>query len=89
MIETYSVESKPWKIRSRCKKCGCCVSSHNTRTNRRSVWSAQLERDEQGKIKHWDDLKPTAHIFYGTRMLDIQDELAKWEGYNDESRRLG
>lgn len=89
VIETYSVESKPWKTRSRCKKCGCCVSSYNARANRRSIWSGQLERDELEKIKYWADLRPTAHIFYGTRMLDIQDDLAKWEGYNDESRRLG
>lgn len=88
-IETYTVESKPWKVRSRCKKCGCSVSSYNSRTDRRSIWSAQLERDEQGKIKYWDDLKPTGHIFYGTRMLDIHDDLAKWEGYNDTSNRLG
>ncbi|KAF8346837.1 Mss4-like protein [Amanita rubescens] len=76
-IETYSVESKPWKVRSRCKNCG------------RSIWSAQLERDELGKIKYWDILKPTGHIFYGMRMLDIHDDLAKWEGYNDDSNRLG
>ncbi|KAM6498803.1 Mss4-like protein [Amanita muscaria] len=89
VIETYSTNSKPWKIRSCCKKCGCCVSSHNTKTDRISVWGAQLERDEHGRIKEWEDLKPKAHIFYGTRMLDVHDSLLKWEGYDGESERLG
>jgi hypothetical protein len=37
----------------------------------------------------WEIVKPDAHIFYGTRMLDINDEMGKWEGYKDVSKRLG
>jgi len=88
-IETYAVSSKPWKLRSRCKLCGVCVASFNTKEPKWSVWGAQMDRDEDGKIKHWDIVKPTHHIFYGTRMLDIEDGLPKWEGYADVSARLG
>ncbi|PFH49047.1 hypothetical protein AMATHDRAFT_148547 [Amanita thiersii Skay4041] len=87
-IDTYTVDGKPWKARSRCKRCGCCVSSYNSKTDRRSIWGGQLERDDNGKIKDWEELKPTGHIFYGTRMLDVGDELEKWEGYDGVSRRV-
>jgi hypothetical protein len=32
-------------------------------------------------MKDWDDLKPTGHIFYGTRQFNAIDDLPKWEGY--------
>jgi len=48
-----------------------------------------LERDEKGRIKDWNTIKPTAHIFYETRMVDVQDDLGKWSGYEDISERLG
>lgn len=43
-----------------------------------------------GRIRQdvWDIIKPDAHIFYGTRMLDIDDGLDKWEGYAGTSKRL-
>lgn len=52
------------------------------------MWGAQLERDDEGKVKRWDEVKPTAHIFYATRMLDIDDGLGKWEGYEGKSKEL-
>jgi len=64
------------------------VASHNSKANKWSVWGAQLERDESGRIKDWEELKPTAHTFYDTRMLDINDDLGKWEGYENQSRRI-
>jgi hypothetical protein len=48
-----------------------------------------LDRNEEGKIVGWDIAKPTTHIFYGTRMLDVNDNLSKWEGYESKSERLG
>ncbi|TFK42027.1 Mss4-like protein [Crucibulum laeve] len=88
-IETYAVSTKPWKIRSRCKQCGCPVASHNTKLDKWSVWGGELERDEKGRIQGWEEIKPTAHMFYETRMLDINDELGKWAGYEGDSERLG
>ncbi|KAF7785197.1 hypothetical protein Agabi119p4_1362 [Agaricus bisporus var. burnettii] len=39
-------------------------------------------------IKDFDKIKPTAHIFYKTRMLDVPDGLPKWDGYENQSNRL-
>ncbi|EGO05287.1 hypothetical protein SERLA73DRAFT_44695 [Serpula lacrymans var. lacrymans S7.3] len=87
-LDFYDNPLKPHKRRYRCKKCGVTVTSYNSKVNRFSVWGALLERNEEGKIKNWDIAKPTAHMFYGTRMLDVGDDLGKWEGYENKSQRL-
>ncbi|OCH89173.1 hypothetical protein OBBRIDRAFT_794528 [Obba rivulosa] len=87
-LESFALPVKPWKKRWRCKACGVCVVGHNSKTGNWSVWGGTLERDEEGKIKSWDTVKPTAHIFYATRTLDIGDELGKWEGYENKSNRI-
>lgn len=87
-LDLYPVAAKPWKKRWRCKNCGVCVASFHERGNRWSVWGSNLDRNEDGKIKEWEDLKPTVHIFYGTRLLDVNDGLPKWSGYKDQSERL-
>jgi hypothetical protein len=84
-LDSFVPPQKPWKTRWRCKRCGCCVASHNSKANKWSVWGTQLERDEEGKIIGWDGVKPTAHMFYGTRILDINDGLLKWDGYEGQS----
>ncbi|KAI0653915.1 Mss4-like protein [Cubamyces menziesii] len=89
LLDSYVIPSKPWKTRFRCKSCGACVMSANSKADKCSVWGAHLARDEAGKILHWDIVKPTAHIFYGTRLLDVDDGLGKWEGYEGASARLG
>ncbi|TFL03348.1 Mss4-like protein [Pterulicium gracile] len=85
-FEKYPVLDKPWKSRIRCRHCGVMVGSESTKTNNYSVYGAVLERDEEGQIKSWEQLKPTAHMFYGTRYLDVNDGLPKWEGYEEQSR---
>ncbi|KAI0035153.1 Mss4-like protein [Vararia minispora EC-137] len=87
-LDAFQNPSKPHKTRFRCKKCGCCVASFNKNTNNTSVWGAQLSRSQDGRIMRYDIVKPTAHIFYGTRMLDVPDEVTKWEGYPEKSRQL-
>ncbi|KAF7347500.1 hypothetical protein MVEN_01506200 [Mycena venus] len=86
--DTYITEGKPWKTRFRCRKCGTCVASYNNKTEHWSVWGVQFERDEKGVTKDLDSVKPTAHIFYETRLVDVNDELSKWEGYEDKSTRI-
>lgn len=44
--------------------------------------------DGEGSIVGWEWAKPTDHQFYGTRMLDINDDLEKWEGYANKSKRI-
>lgn len=82
------ISSKPWKTRFRCKNCGACVMSANSKAGKCSVWGAHLARDEAGKIIHWEKVRPSAHIFYDTRMLDVNDGLGKWEGYEGNSKQL-
>lgn len=88
LLDTYSIPNRPHKTRFRCKTCGACVASYNSTKNTFSIWGAHLRRDRDGKIERWNDIKPSAHIFYGTRMVDIRDGLGKWEGYEGSSVKL-
>jgi hypothetical protein len=87
-LDSYDNPLKPYKRRFRCRNCGVSVASYNSQTQRVSVWGATLDRNEEGRIVGWDIAKPTAHMFYGTRMLDVNDNLSKWEGYESKSERL-
>ncbi|ESK96248.1 hypothetical protein Moror_7238 [Moniliophthora roreri MCA 2997] len=80
-LDMYRVKDKPAKQRFRCKTCGSCIASYHSERQSWSILGAQLERIPE-------DFKPTAHIFYGTRLLDVNDGLDKWEGYQGKSRRL-
>ncbi|OJA09790.1 hypothetical protein AZE42_08084 [Rhizopogon vesiculosus] len=88
-LDFYDNPLKPYKRRFRCKTCGVGIASYNSQTQRFSVWGATLDRNQEGKIVGWDVAKPTAHIFYGTRLLDVNDNLSKWDGYESKSERLG
>ncbi|KAF8079119.1 hypothetical protein FPV67DRAFT_1691233 [Lyophyllum atratum] len=72
----------------KCKKCGADVAYADPEGKEYIVWGAGLERDAQGKIKDWDTVKPTAHIFYNTRMVDVDDQVGKWAGFENHSERL-
>ncbi|KAG7452107.1 uncharacterized protein BT62DRAFT_926324 [Guyanagaster necrorhizus] len=87
-VRIYEVADKPWKKRHRCANCGCTVASYNAKKDEWSVWGAQLDRDNAGKRMNLEKLKPTAHTFYETRMVDIVDDLGKWDGYEGLSNRL-
>ena len=87
-LDSYIPTEKPHKTRWRCKDCGSHLSSYNSKTNRWSVWACVLERDEQGHIKNWDIIKPSYHIFYGTKVIEVNDGLGKWEGYENKSKRI-
>lgn len=87
-LDSYINHAKPHKKRYRCKSCGAALTSYNSKTNRISIWGSQFERDENGLIKDRDVIKPTAHMFYGTRVLDVGDNLGKWEGYEGQSEKL-
>ena len=89
-LDSYENPSKPYKRRFRCKQCGTPVASFNTKISQYSVWGACLDRrgPDDGEILNWELVKPTAHQFYGTRMLDVNDGLGKWEGYEEKSARI-
>lgn len=35
-----------------------------------------------------DAFKPTCHIFYGSRVIDINDGVPKWAGHKNHSKRV-
>ncbi|KAJ7292948.1 Mss4-like protein [Mycena rebaudengoi] len=71
----------------RCKSCRSCAATTVTSGNW-ALRASQLERDENGKVINWEGVKPTSHIFYGTRLVDVADDLPKWDGYPGSSNRL-
>lgn len=82
----YSLPAKPWKKRYRCSLCGVAVAGYSERTGNWSVWASQLDQKNEEDVKKI--IKPTAHIFYGTRMLDVEDGIGKWDGYEGSSTKL-
>lgn len=88
-LDKYSPVEKPWKTRVRCKNCGASVASHNSKANKWSIWAAHLSRDENGRIIGIERVRATAHIFYDTRIVDVDDKLGKWDGYENTSRSIG
>ncbi|EKM81603.1 hypothetical protein AGABI1DRAFT_69916 [Agaricus bisporus var. burnettii JB137-S8] len=88
LLDSYAVDVKPWKERWRCKNCGACIASFHEKKGRWSLWGSHFERDEAGKIKEWEDLKPAYHMFYATRAFEVKDDLPKWSGYSGDSDRL-
>ena len=87
-LDAFTIPNRPHKTRYRCKTCGTTVTSKNSKANSNSVWGVHLRRHADGTIMSWDSVKPTAHIFYDTRVLDIRDEIPKWDGYEGESTLL-
>ncbi|KAF8504965.1 Mss4-like protein [Hysterangium stoloniferum] len=90
-LDGYSLPNKPHKTRYRCKTCAVCVASYNAEKEKWSIWGALFPRGEDNRLRKdvWEVIKPDAHIFYDTRMVDINDDLEKWDGYKDISTRLG
>ncbi|KAF7307245.1 GFA domain-containing protein [Mycena indigotica] len=75
----------------RCEKCRSCAATRMGPVDSNDNWAirgSHLERDEQGKIIDFESVKPTCHIFYDTRIVDIADDLPKWEGFANRSKRL-
>jgi len=87
-VDTFVNPLRPWATRTRCRACGVTIASHNSRTDGVSVWGPHFARDESGRVLRWDEVRPTAHIFYGTRLLDIDDDLGKWDGYEGTSDKI-
>ncbi|KAF9446900.1 hypothetical protein P691DRAFT_803291 [Macrolepiota fuliginosa MF-IS2] len=77
-------EWKEW----RCLSCLGAIASENPTEGRWSLRGAHFHRDAEGMIENWHLIEPTGHMFYNTRMLDVNDGLPKWEGYAGGSRRL-
>ncbi len=67
-----------------CSVCGTPIADEG-----RKMWLAfpslfSFENYESVPEK----FKPTCHIFYGLRVVDVDDELPKWSGHKNKSRLL-
>ncbi|CED83737.1 Mss4-like [Phaffia rhodozyma] len=79
--EPARYEQKEGKFKLRCEKCGSPIGTWSSKTDEYSIWPSTLNRDRSGKPIGLDLMKPTGHIFYDTRVIDIDDGLPKWDEY--------
>jgi hypothetical protein len=76
----HSGDSAPAN-RFHCKKCGAYTHVESVIPGAgpiRIITLTLFERDEKGKIKYLEKLKPTMHIFYNDRTVNVADDLVKW-----------
>lgn len=66
-----------------CAKCGTPIADEGRR-----MWLAFPTLFDFGHTEVPDSFKPTCHIFYGTRVVDLSDDLPKWSGHKNHSTRL-
>ncbi len=73
---------RPCKVS--CELCGTLIADEG-----RNMWLAFPELFDFGQPPAVPAaFRPTCHIFYGMRSLDVGDDLPKWEGHKNRSRRL-
>jgi hypothetical protein len=67
-----------------CARCGTPIADEGRR-----MWLAFPELFDFGRPRRVPaPFRPTCHIFYGLRAVDVDDDLPKWAGHKGESRRL-
>jgi len=67
-----------------CERCGTPIADEGRR-----MWLAfpsLFDFGDRAQVR--DSFNPTCHIFYGTRVVDVQDNLPKWSGHKKHSTRL-
>lgn len=64
-----------------CNQCGTPIADEGRR-----MWLAFPTLFDFGQSTGTPDaFKPTCHIFYGQRVIDIDDNLPKWSGHKNSS----
>lgn len=71
----------PCKVSCSFCRCPICDEGRNM-----LMMFPPLFKFDRNKIP--DKFRPTDHIFYGQRMVDINDGKPKWEGHKDDSKRI-
>ena len=67
-----------------CSRCGTLIADEGRR-----MWLAFPSLFDFGHVsKVPAPFKPTCHIFYSLRVVDINDDLPKWSGHKNYSDRL-
>jgi hypothetical protein len=68
-----------------CGLCGTPIADEG-----RNMWLAFPTLFDFGEPPRVPNaFKPTCHIFYGTRVIDVADGLPKWSGHKERSERIG
>jgi len=68
-----------------CALCGTLIADEG-----RNMWLAFPSLFNFGGVsKVPKKFKPTCHIFYGMRVIDINDDLPKWSGHKNHSELVG
>ena len=67
-----------------CARCGTLIADEG-----RNMWLAFPTLFDFGSPPQVPEaFRPTCHIFYGMRVMDVDDGLPKWSGHKNESTRL-
>lgn len=67
-----------------CGRCGTPIADEGRR-----MWLAFPELFDFGRPRRIPDaFRPTCHIFYGMRVVNVNDDLPKWAGHKDRSGLL-
>jgi hypothetical protein len=67
-----------------CARCGTLIADEGRR-----MWLAFPTLFDFGSPPRVpESFQPTCHIFYGSRVIEIDDGLPKWSGHKDESTLL-
>jgi len=67
-----------------CALCGTPIADEGRR-----MWLAFPSLfDFHGLAAVPETFRPTCHIFYGSRLMDMDDQLPKWSGHKKYSERL-
>ncbi|MCG8334832.1 MAG: GFA family protein [Proteobacteria bacterium] len=67
-----------------CSLCGTLIADEGRR-----MWLAfpsLFDFGHGGKTP--EAFKPTCHIFYGARLMDVHDDIPKWSGHKNHSQLL-
>ncbi|CAI7609425.1 unnamed protein product [Penicillium bialowiezense] len=71
-----------------CKNCRTPIMDEGRNVCLLFPQSIELEGSNDERRQKREILKPTCHIFYEARMIDIPDGLPKWRGMENDSDRL-
>jgi hypothetical protein len=67
-----------------CGKCGTPIADEG-----RKMWLAFPSLFDFGyPAEVPEPFKPTCHLFYGSRVIEIQNDLPKWSGHKNHSELL-
>nr|WP_321402065.1 GFA family protein [uncultured Desulfobacter sp.] len=80
--QNQSERIPPCKVR--CGKCGTPIADEGRR-----MWLAFPSLFDFGyPVEVPEAFRPTCHLFYGSRVFEIQDNLPKWSGHKNHSELL-